>query len=80
MTETAAPAPNAQFDALIAADRLVHTLHALAAAGSDVATRERNKKAIPAAKAAFFALLDELTPAQLPEFMAYRRAMQDLTV
>lgn len=66
-------ATTAKFDAILDADRNLRTIHTLAVAGSDAATRARNELALPGARERFNAALDALAADEMPAFMAYRR-------
>lgn len=70
----------ALFARILEAEDLVRTNHALAAMGSDLATRDRAERInLPKAKAALFALIDNLTMEQVKAFGEYRRAHKGLT-
>jgi hypothetical protein len=71
---------DALFASILAAEDLVRTNWALAAMGSDLATRDRAERInLPKAKAALFAMIDNMTPEQVAAFGAYRRAHKGLT-
>lgn len=66
----------ARYDAALDADQNFRSIHTLAVMGSDAAIRDRNEKAIPAARARFNAALDAIPTAELAAFTAYRKAMR----
>lgn len=71
MTETL----NATFETLYDAEQDVRTNHALAAMGSDLATRSRGEANLVTARARLNALLDALTMEQARAFGEWRKAL-----